>query len=95
MQRHHDLGLLILRIGIGLYFIAYGAGMEALYSESSPVVDRIESLLKYDVEFVGCGNTMETTGHTADDLIPGVDVVTAGIAEIVERQLKGWVYVAP
>jgi len=75
--------------------IAFGPGMEALYAGTSPVKDRITSLQQYGVEFIGCGNTMETTGHTPADLIEGVEHVTAGIAEIVERQLRGWVYVRP
>lgn len=75
--------------------VAFGPGMEALYAKSSPVKDRVESLLQYGVEFIGCGNTMETTGHTPAELIPGVEVVTAGIAEIVERQRRGWTYVRP
>lgn len=75
--------------------IAYGPGMWALYRETSKVRERIESLLKYDVTFYGCANTMDVTGHSEADLIEGVDFVQAGIAEIVERQLKGWIYVAP
>lgn len=74
--------------------IAFGPGMVALYKDS-PVRERIESLLKYGIEFIGCGNTMETTHRTPDDLIEGVDYVTAGLAEIVERQLDGWIYLKP
>lgn len=74
--------------------IAFSAGNRALYKDS-PVRDRISSLLQYDVEFVACGNTMEATGRKPEDLIEGVEVVTAGIAEIMERQLQGWLYVRP
>jgi intracellular sulfur oxidation DsrE/DsrF family protein len=75
--------------------IVFGPGMKALYRGTSPVQERIESLLKYDVRFIGCGNTMATTNHTEADLIDGVEYVQAGVAEIVERQLAGWVYVHP
>jgi len=74
--------------------IAYGQGMTMLY-KNSPVADRIASQLKYDIEYVACGNTMETTGHTPDDLVPGVNWVKAGIAEMVERQLRGWIAISP
>jgi len=80
---------------VQIVVVAYGAGMQALYAKTSPVVDRVRSLMQYDIQFIGCGNTMETTHRTRDELIPGVEVVTAGIAEIVERQLRGWVYVRP
>ncbi len=80
---------------VRIVIVAFGDGMKGFYKESSPVTDRIESLLKYDVEFVGCGNTMDATQHDADDLIDGVDFVQAGIAEIVERTLQGWIYIRP
>lgn len=75
--------------------VVFGPGMGALYKESSPVRARVESLLKYGIELIGCSNTMEATGHAPEDLIEGVDFVQAGIAEIVERQLAGWTYIRP
>lgn len=75
--------------------VAYGPGIRALLAESSPVADRISSLRQYEVEFLACGNTLETMGKGQKDLLPGVAIVTTGIAEIVERQLQGWHYIAP
>jgi uncharacterized protein len=75
--------------------VGYGAGMKAFYDKTSPVADRIKSQLKYGIEFVGCGNTMTATQRSPNELIPGVTHVTAGIAEIVERQLRGWIYIRP
>jgi uncharacterized protein len=75
--------------------VAFSAGNRALYKDDSPVRERISSLLQYDVEFLACGNTMEATHRKPEDLIEGVEVVTAGIPEIMERQLQGWLYVRP
>lgn len=83
-------GLDSVRIAV----VAFGPGMAALYRDS-PVRERVESLLQYDIEFLGCGNTMTATGRNEAELIEGVDYVTAGIAEIVERQLDGWIYIRP
>ncbi len=80
---------------VRIAIIAFGRGMPALYKETSPVQERIESLMQYDVQFIGCGNTMDATQHTTADLIDGVDYVQAGIAEIVERTLQGWIYIRP
>jgi intracellular sulfur oxidation DsrE/DsrF family protein len=80
---------------VEIVIVAFGPGMDALYSKTSPVADRVSSLMHYDVKFFGCANTMEVTRHTADELISGVEVAGAGIAEIVERQLRGWVYIRP
>lgn len=75
--------------------VAYAGGVRALLRDGSKVADRVASLKEYEVEFLACGNTMDTIGKTPKDLLPGVEVVTAGIAEIVERKLRGWHYVAP
>ena len=75
--------------------VVFGPGMKALYKDISPVRGRVESLIKYNVQFIGCGNTLEATKRSPDDLIDGVDYVQAGVAEIVERQLSGWTYVHP
>lgn len=80
-----------LRVAI----IAYGNGVRALLAATSPVRDRIKSLQEYEVEFVACGNTLAATGRTPADVLNGVTVATAGIAEITERQLTGWTYIVP
>lgn len=80
---------------VRIVIVAFGQGMSALYAGTSPVQERIESLLQYDVEFLGCGNTMDATQHSPEDLIEGVDFVQAGIAEIVERTMQGWIYIHP
>ncbi|WP_404383470.1 hypothetical protein [Caenispirillum salinarum] len=79
---------------VQLAIVAYGDGMKALYKDS-PVAERIENQLKFNIEYIGCKNTMDTTDRSPDDLISGVEWVQAGIAAIVERQLDGWVYIAP
>lgn len=80
---------------VRIAIIGWGDGMKAFYEKDSPVAERIKSQLKYEIEFVGCGNTMTATHRSPDELIKGVSYVTAGIAEVVERQLKGWIYVRP
>lgn len=79
---------------VEIAIVAYGRGMDMLYRDS-PIAERIASQLKYNIAYVACGNTMETTGHSPEDLVDGVEWVQAGIAEIVERQLRGWVTIAP
>jgi intracellular sulfur oxidation DsrE/DsrF family protein len=75
--------------------VAYGNGVRALLKAESKVGERVKSLQSYDVEFVACGNTLETIKKTKADLIPGVAVAPAGIPEIVERTLQGWTYIVP
>jgi intracellular sulfur oxidation DsrE/DsrF family protein len=57
---------------------------------------RLKSVMLYDsVEFIACNNTMKTYKIEKKELLNEVEVVTAGIVEIIERQLDGYIYVRP
>lgn len=72
--------------------IAYGNGIRALKKDyDKNTLTRINSLMEYDVEFIVCKNTMETMKWTKDDFIDDVSYVQAGIVELVERQIAGYV----
>lgn len=72
--------------------VAYGNGMRALKNDyDAKTLTRIQSLMEYDVEFVGCKNTMETMKWSESDFIDDIEYVQAGIVEIIERQVSGYV----
>ena len=72
--------------------IAYGNGVRALKKDyDKKTLSRINSLMEYDVEFIVCKNTMETMKWTQDDFIEDVEYVQAGIVELIERQVDGYV----
>lgn len=72
--------------------VAYGNGMRALKNDyDAKTLIRIQSLMEYDVEFVGCRNTMETMKWSESDFIDDIEYVQAGIVEIIERQVSGYV----
>lgn len=76
--------------------VAYGKGMRALKKDyDKTTLDRIKSLMEYDVEFIGCKNTMETMNWTEDDFIEDIDFVQAGIVEVIERQVDGFIGITP
>jgi len=74
--------------------VAYGPGIWAMLKDS-PVRKRVESMLLYEIEFVACGNTLTSIEKTKSDLIDGVGWAQAGLVEIVERRLDGWVDIKP
>jgi len=78
-----------------LAIVCYSKGIRTLLKREKEIAARVRSLMTYDVEFIACGNTMRTKGIEKEDLIEGVQIVTAGIVELVERDLKGWVYIRP
>ena len=72
--------------------IAYGNGVRALKKDyDAATLKRIKSLVEYDVEFIVCKNTMETMNWTEDDFIDDVSFVQAGIVELIERQVDGYI----
>jgi uncharacterized protein len=76
--------------------VLYGKGMRAIKKDyDKNTLTRIKSLMQYDVEFVGCRNTMETMKWKDDDFIDGVEFVQAGIVEVIERQMVGYIGVTP
>ncbi len=76
--------------------IAYGPGMRALKKDyDARTLSRIRSLMEYEVDFIGCRNTMETMKWTEKDFIPDITYVQAGIAQVIERQVGGWVDATP
>ncbi|MEA3513547.1 MAG: DsrE family protein [Campylobacterota bacterium] len=81
---------------INISVIAYAQGMRALRTDYDPhTLSRIRSLMDYDVEFVGCRNTMETMKWEEGEFLEDVTYVQAGIAEVIERIAGGWINVTP
>jgi intracellular sulfur oxidation DsrE/DsrF family protein len=74
--------------------VCYSKGIKALLKNRS-FSKRVKSLMTYDVEFIACGNTMRTLKIKKERLLDGVEIVTAGIVELIERQLKEWIYIRP
>lgn len=79
---------------VKLAVVAYGPGIWSILKDS-PVRARVESMLLYEIEFVACGNTLDAIDKTKDDMIDGVGWARAGLVEIVERRLSGWVDIKP
>jgi hypothetical protein len=79
---------------VKLALVAYGPGIWSVL-KGSPVRARVESLMKYGVEFVACGNTLDSIHKTNADLINGVGRAQSGLVEITERRLSGWVDLKP
>ncbi len=76
--------------------IAYGPGMRALKKDyDTHTLSRIRSLMEYEVDFIGCRNTMDTMKWTEKDFIDNITYVQAGIAEVIEKQVEGWINATP
>ena len=80
---------------IHLRIVAYYHGIRTLLKSEKDIAVRVRALQQYGVEFVACGNTMETKKITPDQLDDNVEIVSAGIAEVIERATEGAFYIQP
>lgn len=81
-------------------FVAFGAGLNMVRSDTSPVKDRLAAFAAgmKNVTFSGCGNTLANQSKAENkelSLMPEVHMVPAGIARVVELEEQGWTYVRP
>ncbi|WP_292655242.1 DsrE/DsrF/DrsH-like family protein [Nitratifractor sp.] len=77
--------------------VFYSSGMRVIRKDyDAKTLTRIKSLMDgYDVEMIGCINTMKTMGWKKKDYIEGIVYRQAGIAEVLERAVAGWIVFAP
>ena len=84
---------------VQIEFVAYGAGLNMIRSDTSPVKDRLAALsANKSFTFSGCGNTLANQSRAENKditLVPEAHLVSAGIARVVELQEQGWSYVRP
>jgi len=80
---------------VQMEIVAYSGGIRTLLKANPKIAERVRTLMLYDVTFVACGNTMRTKNITKEQLIDDVEVVTAGIVEMIERVKEGWIYIKP
>lgn len=72
--------------------VAYGKGLRVLKKDyDANTLNRVKSLMEYDVEFIACKNTMETMKWTEKDFIDGISYTQAGIVEVIEKQQEGYI----
>jgi intracellular sulfur oxidation DsrE/DsrF family protein len=81
-------------------FVAYGAGLNMVRSDTSLVKERLAIMAgsMKNVTFAGCGNTLTNQSKLENKnitLIPGVRIVPTGVARVVELEEQGWAYVRP
>lgn len=79
---------------VGVEIVAYGPGLK-MFHQNSPVSAGLDEMNKQGVKLLACGNTMTMTHTTRDKLNQAVEVVPAGVVEIMERQKDGYAYVRP
>jgi len=62
-----------------------------VYSGYGPMFD---SLQEAGVEFKVCNNSLHALKVSADDLYPDMEVVPAGILQLIKMQMQGYTYIS-
>jgi intracellular sulfur oxidation DsrE/DsrF family protein len=73
--------------------VTHGSDLSFFELSNEEAMDRLRGLHSEGVRFVVCENTMRQQRLTRERLIPFVEVVDSGIAELVRKQEAGWAYV--
>ena len=73
--------------------VCYNNGIDYLLGAKTKHSKAITELKSKGIHFMACQNTMNLRNIKKEDLIPEAEIVPAGIAEIVEKQEKGWSYI--
>ena len=72
-------------------------GKAATYYDSTNDVEtdvyKLKQLNEQGVKIVGCNNALTGHGITHEELYPFVQVVPAGVSELVKKQNEGYAYI--
>ena len=92
----HNISNLLTELGeeTPIELVVHGPGLAAALT-NAPHAAQVRELLGRGIAVAACANTMREKNVSADELIEGVHVVPAGIAELVRCQREGWAYVRP
>lgn len=80
---------------IEVEFLANGGGVRALVEGPESLADQIDALAKRGVRFVACQNSLDHLNISRAELLDLVEVVPAGVSELVKKQTEGWAYIRP
>ncbi len=73
--------------------VCHGPGMNLLLTAQTQHADKIYAFQKKGIRFVACENTLRERNIRKEEVLPGMDYVPMGIAEIVMKQEQGWSYI--
>lgn len=75
--------------------LANGGGVRALVKGPESQADQIDTLARKGVRFVACQNSLDHLNIPRAELLDLVEVVPAGVSELVKKQIDGWAYIRP
>lgn len=80
---------------LSVELVLFGKGIDVALVAVTECRDELEAAKAQGVVVKVCQNTLRQRNLKAADLLPGVEIVPAGVAELVRRQQDGYSYLRP
>jgi uncharacterized protein len=87
----NDLG----KDDVEVELVANGAGVKALVDGPESHAVQVQKLVDLGVNFVACSHSLSMLDINREALLKSVEVVPAGVSELVKKQAQGWAYIRP
>ncbi len=75
--------------------VLFGPGIDVALAQVTECGDELDAAQAQGVVVAVCQNTLRQRNLGKADLRNGVEIVPAGVAELVRRQLEGYSYLRP
>ncbi len=75
--------------------LANGGGVRSLVKDSNGLAEQIIVLAKRGVCFTACRNSLDHLNIQPSELLDQIQIVPAGVSELVKKQAQGWAYIRP
>lgn len=73
--------------------VCHSAGISLLLKDKTQYAEELKTLTEKGVVFAACENTMKAHQLERRQMLPFIEYVPMGIAEIVMKQQQGWNYI--
>lgn len=90
-----DFKAAVVAYGAGARWLLNDAAYAASYGVANPSDNMVSTLLAKGIKFYMCQNTMKGSGWVSSDLIPGVEMVPAGVTAVIDLQNRDYSYIVP
>lgn len=78
---------------VEIKIVCHGASAPFCVKDQNPFTEDILNLLQKKVKIEVCKNMLDSNNILSENLIPGIEIIPSGIAELVIRQHEGWSYI--
>ena len=95
MVSNKNYEVVVVAYGKGGRWVLNNEAYNAKYGTDNPSTALVSSLMARGAKVFMCQNTMKGNKWIAANLIPGVEMVPAGVTALIDFQTQGYYYIAP